>query len=278
LFAYENLIRYILTVLTGNLKNISGKVKTSVKIKIFGERNTGTNALKAAIELNSSSIVCPGTVTELSRAITYKLRLMKSLGFDDLSCERAIDAYFAGKAINEQWKHCATYFESQEIDGETHFIFMVRNPLSWLLSLYKNPYHMMLPEGVAFQTFCDTNWRLLGRDNLSLESCKPLELYQAKLKSYLSFFEILERVGARFTVFRFEDFVNDQIKCLESLRSALDKPLNHFSEYRQSTKNSDKSLEFYKAYYGKEKWKEEISEAFIDTHVLDDSLLEQFGY
>ena len=47
-------------------------------VKIFGERNTATNALKALIETNSEATALPGVSSEIDPAIVERLRLLRT--------------------------------------------------------------------------------------------------------------------------------------------------------------------------------------------------------
>lgn len=51
-----------------------------MNIKVFGERNTGTNALISVIRGNSGSIVYPSVLAEISPDARKNLAIMMKLG------------------------------------------------------------------------------------------------------------------------------------------------------------------------------------------------------
>ncbi len=74
-------------------------------IKIYGERNSGTNFLKKLLSINIENITI----------------LPSSYKYD--------------------WKHGFSRFKNFEKTEEILFIFIIRDLESWLKSMFKNPYH-----------------------------------------------------------------------------------------------------------------------------------------
>ncbi|MEH6474906.1 MAG: hypothetical protein V7727_04420 [Sneathiella sp.] len=80
-----------------------------MKIKIFGERNTGTNALTNIVKDNSHSVIHPGTMAELDVPTLELTNNLKQTGASVAEIETLIDGTFEGRPIEETWKHSATY-------------------------------------------------------------------------------------------------------------------------------------------------------------------------
>ena len=114
-----------------------------MKYKIFGERNTGTNALLKMLKRNSKSDFFPGTMAEISPMTELKISLLQKAGLNTKAKEAMIDKVFYGRSPLERWKHSTTNFSLDGLD-ETHFIFTVRDPRSWLIGLFKKPYHILV--------------------------------------------------------------------------------------------------------------------------------------
>src|SRR5436190_19953167 len=79
-------------------------------VKIFGERNTGTNALSQFIAQNSESLLIPGTFFQLPKVDPSVLK-QKGRG----ETERLIDLAFSHQPPTFQWKHCATNFTNEDL-------------------------------------------------------------------------------------------------------------------------------------------------------------------
>lgn len=249
-----------------------------MNIKVFGERNTGTNALISVIRENSSSKIYPSVLAEVSPETRAQLAMLMKLGISIKGKEQLIDSGFKGQPILRQWKHAATYFETDSIPDDVHFIFMTRHPLSWLIGLYQKPYHILSPRPDSLLDFANMNWETVGRDNLQHKTFKPLELYVEKLRSYQHLISALKAKNIGYSVIKFEDFVTNQAKTFETLRPHLTNPANKFRELTKSTKESNKDSEFYHNYYLNEAWRKEFPEIGDVNLPAESQLFEAFGY
>jgi len=248
-----------------------------MKIKLFGERNTGTNALLQMLKNNSKSQFYPGTMAELSIFAAKEIAILQNLGLSAAQKEEMIDKVFFGRGPLERWKHSATNFSLDKIDN-SKFIFTVRNPMSWLISLFKNPYHILADKPDNLISFAETKWRTLSRENVALEFYKPLDLLEEKLKSYLGLMEKLEKKNISYKVVKFEDFVVNQHATFDSLRTFLDAPSLHFVEFMKSTKEKTKDSKYYASYYAKEIWKDEFPEIDSIRNTISKEFVSAFGY
>lgn len=257
-------------------------------IKIFGERNTSTNALKKLVESNSGSRVLPSVVRENDpsfMARTWGWRKASHYApaalrpFFETRFQRRIDAVFDGVAPTHAWKHTATYFDDISAFDGVPVVFNLRHPASWLLSLYKNPYENLARRPASFADFLDYDWQTAGRENLGGKSFKPAALYAEKLASYHSLIRQLEARGLPYQVVKFEDIILDQAGVFDRLRPLLQDPAAKVQLIEKSTKSSAKDLGYYQDYYGKESWRAEIAdELAVIRAQIPAELCTAFGY
>jgi hypothetical protein len=258
---------------------------TRTRVKIFGERNTATNALKALIETNSAARVLPSISSEIDPGVLERLRLVRA------SCpaadpvihqharEAEIDKVFAGQPPSHAWKHTATVFDQIASLDDALVLFCVRHPLSWLLALYRSPYHLQGPRARSFPRFVAAEWRLTQRDNLPCTALLPHALYEAKLRSYQACIVQLEAAGIPYQVLRFEDIVLRQEAVFAGMAVQLEDPAVQCTPVARSTKDKAKDLGHYIDYYGAERWREEIADAIpAITGQLAWDLFAAFGY
>lgn len=244
-------------------------------IKIFGERNTGTNLLRKIILNNSESNVYPGTVKEISP--TYHKKLFSGLKKNIIKREDKIDKFFRNKSLLEKWKHTATNFELDNNLKDVHFIFLTRDPLSWLIGLYKNPYHIKQVKPKTLVEFSKLDWIVLERDNLPNNFYKPIDMYINKLNSYKEFIFKLQKSNLTFSILQFEALVTDQFSIFNSIKKYLTLPVENFEFYQDSTKDKSKNYDFYQTYYKNSLWKDDFPE-HTKIDLANDEIFTYFGY
>ena len=226
-----------------------------MNIKIFGERNTATIALLSMLRVNSKSFFYPGSIPEhfpnlVERNIFY--RTIESSSVEKK--EKLIDDFFLDKSPLYWWKHSCTNFDINDTYKGIHFIFTVRNPKSWLISLFKNPYHILVPKPKNLIDFSKMNWKILKRENLNDNFYTPIKLYEEKLKSYINLIKQLEKNNLSYSIVKFEDFVNNQNVIFNNLRQFLKLPNKSFVEFTTSTKDERKNSSYYRNYYKNDNW------------------------
>lgn len=250
-----------------------------MKIKIFGERNTGTNAIKQMIKINTKSFVFPGTAREISTSIGEEIRIRKKAGLlSNEEKEHMIDKVFSGLDLLRQWKHTATRFQLNEDADDTHFIFTVREPHSWLVGLFRKPYHILVDKPDNLTDFATLDWRVVARDNVAKPCYKPMNLYAEKLYSYMELINELEKKNISYSIVRFESFVQNQKAIFDDLKCYLDFPSSEFREVNASTKDKTKDSQFYKQYYDNEIWKEEFPRVMDIVSPIDKATNRFFGF
>lgn len=255
-------------------------------VKIFGERNTATNALKQIIETNSGSRCAPSVVSEVDPRIKTRNRRYKRLaqvpglrGLSNRLREADIDRVFQRASALESWKHAATNFGSVEAFAGVSVIVTVRNPASWLQSLCKNPYHVYGTPPAGLEAFIDHRWRPVARERLEARSYDPLELYAAKLTCYRAFFGRLDAAGIPWRLVPFEEIVTDQEASFARIRDLLRTPADRFTPLESSTKSKEKSRDYYQDYYGNERWRAEMGPVYDQVRTrFSGDLAADFGY
>lgn len=246
---------------------------TQQLLKIYGERNTGTNYLGKLIDLNLEVEQLPGVVPDwlLSAQERFPAK------------EFVRDAYFSITFLrNLGWKHMLVkpVKELQRYavcSNNLTFATLSKNPYSWLLSLYRKPYHQNHNEKLDFESFLASPWRSVGRDNVVGEIASPVDLWNIKNASYMQLDNKHPVVHLSF-----EELLLDPEQLLKSISdlSSCKWKLEKFINYDQSTKESSKDSNYYRDYYLNEKWKEEFSTQAIETvnARLDDQVMDFFRY
>lgn len=243
-------------------------------IKVYGERNTNTNYVSKLIELNLN-------VKELSGVVPPAImKMQKILPGNEL----VRDIYFyLTYSKNLGWKHtCVKSLKKLNnyklvVNSYLAFITITKNPYSWLLSLYRMPYHQYYSDKPPFETFLRRPWKTIGRDNVKQPMLKnPIELWNIKNKSYL-------QLSGKYTlnitteiIFKNPASIINQI----SRQFSIERLSNGFVNYESSTKDKSKNFNYYRNYYLSEKWRDEItSDAIaIINETLDRKLMSHFKY
>lgn len=265
------------------------------RVKVFGERNTGTNVLSQLVEANSSSKCLPGTEPEIDPRGWQRAQAPWIIG--TRMKEWCFDRIFAGQDPLHAWKHCATNFEDVGIFAGVLVLITVRHPASWLISLFRNPYQCLRPVPPTLAEFLDFPWETNRRERLRRRVFTPLELYEAKIDSYRNFTDRLAELGVEHRYVRFEDLVVEQERTFGTIADGLLMPRQDFQPVQSSTKDkglfrkaaqrqalasdthASRDLDYYRRYYGEERWRERLVglEQEINRRV-DWSRLQAFGY
>jgi len=192
------------------------------------------------------------------------------------------DIFFASTfSENLGWKHTKVEFlnkdeKSVALIANTVFATLTKNPYSWLLSLYRNPYHQYYDIKPNFKDFISMPWKTVGRDNTEEVLENPIELWNQKNRSYL---EMKDQNVMHLTT---EGIFKDPAEIIDDLaqRFGLTRKVESFCNYEKSTKNTQKTFKNYQDYYLKEEWRTELKEediVYINQY-LDRDLCTFFGY
>ncbi|MCP4550824.1 MAG: hypothetical protein GY834_02020 [Bacteroidetes bacterium] len=241
-------------------------------IKIYGERNTNTNYLSKLVELNLHAKEVSGTVPPII------MKMQKLLPGNELV--RDIYFHFTFEK-NLGWKHALVKPQKELnkcklVDFNLFFLTITKNPYSWLLSLYRNPYHQYFSDKPSFEVFLKRQWKTIGRDNTQGNLSSPIELWNIKNRSYLQL--DTNNVINITTESMFQDAGN--IIHEISKRFSIEKKSDEFINYERSTKNKSKDSVYYRDYYLSEKWRENLSRDAITiiNESIDKDLMVHFGY
>ena len=161
------------------------KNKIIKNIKIFGERNSGTNFLTSLINKNIKDVnIC--------------------------------SSYYKG---GTGWKHGFPRIELfNELDS-TLFIFIIRDLDNWIKSMYFNPYSYKKPDNI--KEFLTEKIKINDKREdhdvniYKSEQLNIINLRIAKIKSYLNFYENVNNA----VFINLEDLQNNNKKFLEFLKT-----------------------------------------------------------
>ena len=248
-------------------------MKTS-RLKIYGERNTGSIYLSELVELNIDTTLLSGVAP---RWVMMLQGLMPGK-------EHIRDVYFNYSfGSNLGWKH-STVKDIEELkrfdicSDNIFFLTITKNPYSWLLSLFKRPYHNYRVKG-SFETFLLSPWKTVKRENSEKVFKNPVEIWNQKNRSYLK----LKSEFPTLTL-KYEDLLANPEKIITKMQKefSLSPKLGSFSNVKESTKGDKKDFAYYQDYYLKERWRENsdltIDSIKIINGLLDDELLDYYDY
>lgn len=253
--------------------------------KIYGERNTGTNVLSVMLKTGQPFKLMPGTVAEVGAQ--HLAFIDAQVSNSDLPHSEAIffkealiDQFFHERPEILGWKHREIRFEDiskANRENDTVLVVTVKDPYSWALSLFRNPYHRLSCGPYdSLQEFVSRPWISVRREGGPPIYDNICEIWNAKVRSYQ---EVAQRIPTLFV--RFEDLLRspgDALKGLEGWFPSMDS--NSIKLPEASTKDRAKKAADYQDYYLNERWLEELDPhvtGFI-SNALDKDLVEAFGY
>lgn len=240
-------------------------------IKIYGERNTNTNYMSELIKLNLN-------VQELLGTVPHSIAKIQEFVPGN---ETIRDLYFyLTYAKNLGWKHTCVKPQSklkkyELTKSDISFLTITKNPYSWLLSLYRKPYHQY-SHSSDFESFLKTPWKTVSRDNTDKVLSSPIELWNIKNRSYL---QLDSETSLNITSEAiFEDPA--EIITLISKKLRISRKTEDFLNYDKSTKNESKDSNYYRSYYLNEEWRKKLSQEAIEVinESLDKELMSHFNY
>jgi len=238
------------------------------KIKLYGERNCGTNYLDKLMRLNLEADFLRGVVpnTLLWTISEYNINLYFQL--------------FANKNLG--WKH--KQVDREEIEKYKNFdalsiITISKNPYSFLLSLKRKPYHYKGDRSKSFLEFLQSSWPVTKRENVNKNQVKnPIELWNIKNKAYI---ELHKNMPNKTLNLNYENLLLDPKKVVVQISKHFNISMKgDFVNYTVSTKNSKKTFKDYQEYYLHEQWTEEMKREEIEfiNQYLNKDVVKFFGY
>jgi hypothetical protein len=243
-----------------------------LEVKIYGERNSGTNYLEKILAANFMVSFLKYYPNVMENSI---LRLVPYDFVQDI-----VHLKKQNKTLG--WKHGCPPIKSinRNIKAETRFICISKNPYAFLFSLYKRPYHMKGKKKDNFSSFLRSEWGLRRRDLLGEKRVKnPVLLWNRKYDSYV---KLSEQYASQVAIVRYEDLIFNGEDTLALLKEKLGlEAINeNFKLVKSSGVEEHKSLEFYKNFYQNEEWKTNFSEEDINfvNEQLDQDLVALLNY
>ena len=255
-----------------------------LNIKLFGERNTATRAVKQMLRATDGvTLVNSKRPDELGNVEWANLVASINLYIQDDWRKVYMDAlrdnvshYNAPLAM---WKHAAPNWDDAFVDQNVCTIFCVRNPYSWALSMACKPYHMKARRTGDFLTFIKRPWLTERRDNTGIILRSVMDLWNEKLRAYAEFSDQAELSGGKTSYVRFEDFVENPASTLANTLAdfgvaTAPKPIP------KSTKNHGKPLSELQSFYANEQWRNRLTAPAVNAinDLLDWPLVDQFCY
>ncbi|MEM6483713.1 MAG: hypothetical protein AAF662_01830 [Pseudomonadota bacterium] len=259
-------------------------------IKIYGERNTGTNYLEQLISANFGPVLYPGNQPIHRRALyrTVHLCFPDALAFRTV--ERLRDRWeFANFETSLGWKHAQVPCvpEGSRYPKNIGFVTMTKNPFAWLVSLYRRPYQNARlgtrpgqesrRDTVSFLEFLESPWETVGREFGPQAYETPIDMWNRKTRAYLA----LQKLGPHLHL-RYEDLLSDTLKTLASIERMfnLARSADELADIDKDVKGSSKSKEDYRLAYTQHHWRRRYSseERSFAEERLDPELMNQLEY
>ena len=240
------------------------------RVKIYGERNTGTSYLEALLVRNLHVDCLRGGVPRSIRRLFPNSEIVRDWYF------RATDWRNLG------WKHAIPNPNQGRTPRRDSprplFLTLTKNPYAWLLSLYRQPYHAKRKYS-SFEQFLKEPWETVRRENAPAAFVSPVEMWNQKNAAYL-------RLGGQTTVVhcRYEDLLADPLGFLDGLCSehGIQPRSRPFKNVHEAMKRRDRGKTFddYRAYYLNERWRGELDDDCVQliNERLDPEVRSSFQY
>ncbi|WP_300463366.1 inositol monophosphatase family protein [Desulfobacula sp.] len=257
-------------------------------VKIYGERNSGTQFVTRLIRNNFLCEILPGTLADAEPGYRDRIEAKLKSTISD-NCKRKlassikIDEYFCGNLWKTLgWKHCVPPLEvigARPDNAQILFVTLTKNPYAWALSMFNRPYdNLCLQKNIDLASFVSEPWLTTERDNCPSILESPIELWNLKTDGYIQLAKSYSVICARY-----EDVIDDPKKFLSNVSRYIEKKSDEFYILNESAKKSDvgkKDFNYYRDYYLKQRWREQLSDEDIKiiNHFLNPSILSQVGY
>jgi len=255
-----------------------------INIKLFGERNTATRAVKQMLR-NTDGVQMFNTKRghDLGNVewanMVASINLYITDGWRRVYMDALRDNVAHHTAPLSMWKHAAPVWDDAFVDQNVTTIFCVRNPYSWALSMARKPYHMKATRTGDFLTFVKRPWLTERRDNVGIVLRSVMDLWTQKMRAYAEFADQAELSGGQYAYVRFEDFVDDPAATLARTLKPFGKNITA-EPIQVSTKGGHQTLSDLQNYYRNEDWKDRLTASTVQAinDLMDWPLVDQFCY
>ena len=272
--------------LRGGFESLDGAVSsiTSQQIlKIYGERNTGTNYLEQLMLRNFDANIL------LGRAPDHHIQAYLSRAIKLISEPRGVayrhawrDRYLV-ESFDKQlgWKHMCP---SPERLGPSRlanvkYVMVVKNPYSWALSLFRRPYHVGGRDS-SFDMFLERKMPVMPElENIGTDEITPIEVWNRKVTGYLR----LREEAHRSIIVRYEDLLADEMQILCQIAKKLGiRVRKELRPIKHGVKKHDAHIDrhYYQNYYISQMWRKKLTPQHIlkINSRLDRNLLKELDY
>lgn len=258
--------------------------REQVRVKIFGERNTGTRAVIRMLEQadNIEEFVYPEVPeAELAHYDSWIAQMsdLHKGPWRRVFREAIRDLRQDYLGPLGAWKHAAPRYDPAFAREGLAVIFLIRNPYSWLLALHRRPYHGLGRRDGDFETFLARPWATLRRDAVAPILPTPMDLWNAKMRAYPQFITQAAADGVPTAFLKFEDFVHAPAHALKSVLRSMSLDASGIRPARPTKPMGRKARE-RRDYYGRERWRTELSANAIAAinAAIDWDVAAHYGY
>ena len=256
------------------------------QLKIYGERNSGTTYLHNLVARNLKVRPLAGEVPDWVHNLARRSAGIAKLASSPRGrqVDEAIKDWWFEMTfpLNLGWKHMAVpspdLLSKYSISHSTHFIALVKNPYSWLLSLHRRPYHLYDAKDLPIHDFVSTPVACLGRENMPSAYLSPVELWNHKMASYIRLCMAFPTL-----VIKYEELLRSPLTIVRSISKSLHGNFesSEFENIHLSSKPTrTNTYDDYRKYYLTEQWRSDLNAAAIEAinRGLDGSLMAELGY
>lgn len=252
-------------------------------VKIFGERNTGTRAMRdllSQVEGVQLRLGSPpdhaGHMAAVQAAVETQLdgRWRKTY-LHAIRDELAVSA-----AETDPWKHAAPRLSDTMRAAGLNSIHMVRDPYSWLIALARRPYHIKGPNAETLAGFAARPWMTEAREGLPRVVLSPATLWAMKARAHLRFQAEAREAGLGCEIIRFEDFIQASAMVAGDAFARLGLPPTELEARAENTKPGEPGLDVLRRYYAEERWQSWLTVETVtrvNAHI-DWNYAEALGY
>ncbi len=221
-------------------------------VKVFGERNTGTNFLNQFLNLNTTLTVLGHGKNDRCKERAnkiYEAHRIKDAQVKRFIRERMIDAEREQEfSDNFGWKHSAPSLQKLMTSpryNQTLFICLIRNPWRFLTSLHRRPYNLVPIPKDDFSNFIRSPFVASAREGLDDTFLPDLvTLWNLKVGAY---HRLHDQSNSNVLLVYYEELVIDVAPFVSRLSQFCE--INHAAIQipQDSTKKENKTYADYRA-------------------------------
>jgi hypothetical protein len=242
-------------------------------VKVYGERNVGTNYLEKLLAENFIVQPLRGNHGKISTYMAALGRQSPEAEFYyDLEMRRILASDFG-------WKHSVPpveQIERAEHAPYTLFLVLTKHPIYWLRSLHRRPYRQVA-KNVSFDDFTRAPFPISQADGISAPGpLSPVEILRFKTEGYIR----LAALPVASICVPYESLLSEFQSQMDRIAPHLIQSQNGYSNIERGVKDNRESLTFYKSKYDLSKATDDVSAetlAYVKEN-LGEKCLSYLGY